>query len=71
MDGSDLERRIGSLRADAKARSRLERLWRDHPTGTAATGVDCARAARQPLRRLDPLKRRPEEVTSSSRFGFP
>jgi hypothetical protein len=70
MDGSDLKRRIGSLRADAKARSRLERLWRDHLTGKAATGADCARNSKDPLRRLDPLRRRPEEAPAPSPPGI-
>ncbi len=62
MNGDDLERRIGRLRADAKALSRLALLWRGRPTTTSATAADCARNARDPLWRLEPLRRRSGEA---------
>ena len=58
MDGDDLERRIGRLRADARALSRLAPLWRGKPPAASATAADCAKNARDPLRRLEPLRRR-------------
>jgi hypothetical protein len=70
MDGHDLERRIGRLRADARALSRLALLWRGKPVATAATAADCARTARDPLRRLEPLRRRPEGVPAQSPSGI-
>lgn len=62
MNGDDLERRIGRLRADAQALSRLAPLWRGNPTAAPATAMDCARNARDPLRRLEPLRRRSREA---------
>ena len=62
MNGDDPERRIRRLRADAQALSRLAPLWRGKPTAASATAVDCARNARDPLRRLAPLRRRSGEA---------
>ena len=62
MDGDDLERRIGRLRADAKALSRLAFLWRGEPTTASVNAMDCTRNARDPLRRLEPLRRRSGEA---------
>ncbi len=62
MNGDDLARRIGHLRADARVRSRLALLWRGRPTATSASAADCARNARDPLRRLEPLRRRTGEA---------
>jgi hypothetical protein len=64
MNGDDLERRIGQLRADAKALSRLALLWRGRSAARSTTAADCARNARDPLRRLEPLRRRPGEATT-------
>ena len=66
MDGDDLERRIGRLRADARARSRLAPLWRGKPSAASATAADCAKNARDPLRRLEPLRRRSGEAPARS-----
>ena len=66
MNGDDLERRIGRLRADAQALSRLAFLWRGEPTAASATAVDCAKNARDPLRRLEPLRRRSGEAPARS-----
>jgi hypothetical protein len=62
MNGDDLERRIGRLRTDAKALSRLALLWRQKPEAPAATvtGEECAKNARNPLHRLEALRRRGE-----------
>jgi hypothetical protein len=62
MNGDDLERRIERLRADAKALSKLTLLWRHNPDITATTAEDCAKNARDPLRRLKPLRRRGDGV---------
>ena len=70
MDGDDLERRIRRLRTDAKALSRLAPLWRGTPTATSATAVDCARNARDPLRRLEPLRRRSGEAPAQPPASF-
>jgi hypothetical protein len=64
MNGDDLERRIGRLRMDAKALSRFALLQRGRPTATSTTAADCARNARDPLRRLEPLRRRSGEATT-------
>jgi hypothetical protein len=70
MDGDDLERRIGRLRTDARGLSRLALLWRGRPAATPATGADCARTARDPLRRLEPLRRRGGEAPVKLPVGF-
>ena len=69
MNGDDLERRIGRLRADARGLSRFALLWRGRPMATAATAADCARNARDPLQRLEPLRRRPAGAPAPSTAG--
>lgn len=60
MDGTELGRRIARLRAEAKARRRLATLWRMHPAmPAAASAADCLRSAKEPTRRLEPLRHRP------------
>jgi hypothetical protein len=58
MNGDDLARRIGTLRADGRGLSKLSLLWRHKRTSSDTTGADCAKIARDPLRRLEPLRRR-------------
>lgn len=60
MNGEDLHRRIGHLRSDAKVSSKLALLWRSKPEATSVTGAECARRAKDPQRRLEPLRRRSE-----------
>lgn len=66
MNGDDLERRIVRLRADAKALSKLTLLWQHKADTTTTTAEDCAKNARDPLRRLEPLRRRGEEAPAPS-----
>ena len=66
MNGDDLERRIGRLQADARALSRLVLLWRGKSEATSATAADYVRNARDPLRRLEPLRRRAGKVPARS-----
>lgn len=65
MNGNDLARRVGGLSADGKAFSKLTLLWRHKQAGSGATGEDCARSARDPLRRLEPLRRRVADIARS------
>jgi hypothetical protein len=58
MNGDDLARRIGNLRADGRRLSKLSLLWKHKRTSSGTTAADCARIARDPLRRLEPLRRR-------------
>ena len=58
MSGDDLKRRVERQRADAKGLSKLTVLWRGAREGVPANGADCARNAKDPLRRLEPLRRR-------------
>ncbi|MBC9178085.1 hypothetical protein [Pseudoroseomonas ludipueritiae] len=58
MNGDDLARRIGALRADGRGLSKLSLLWKQKQASSGTTGADCARIARDPLRRLEPLRRR-------------
>jgi hypothetical protein len=58
MNGNDLARQIGQLRSDGKGLSKLTLLWRQKRTSSGTTGADCARNARDPERRLEPLRRR-------------
>ncbi|MBR0644482.1 hypothetical protein [Plastoroseomonas hellenica] len=58
MGGDDLKRRVERQRADAKGLSKLTVLWRGAREGASANGADCARNAKDPLRRLEPLRRR-------------
>jgi len=71
MNGDDLERRIGRLRADGRVLSRLALLWRGRQEARPTTAADCARNARDPLRRLEPLRHRPEEVPARSPASMP
>ncbi|MCK8786707.1 hypothetical protein M0638_20245 [Roseomonas sp. NAR14] len=57
MADNDLARRVDNERGEAKGLSRLLLLWRRTPELPAATGEECARSARDPQRRLEPLRR--------------
>lgn len=58
MDGMDLRRRIGWSRAEAKAQAKFAPLRRTQYGSASATAADCVRMAKQPLRRLEALRRR-------------
>ncbi|WP_135468345.1 hypothetical protein [Crenalkalicoccus roseus] len=58
MDGDELGRRLRRLRADSRAWSRLALLWRASAGTSGESAMHCVRAVRQPLRRLEPLRRR-------------
>ena len=60
MNGDDLQRRIGQMRAEGKVTAKLASLWQRKTETTRATAVDCAKAAKDPLRRLEPLRRHGE-----------
>ena len=65
MDGIEIGREAARLRADRGARATLDALRRGQPEETAAasaTAADCAAASKNPLRRLDSLRRRPVSV---------
>jgi hypothetical protein len=62
MNGDDLQRRIGQVRAEGKVISKLSSLWQRKVATTRLTAADCAKAAKDPLRRLEPLRRR-DDVT--------
>jgi hypothetical protein len=58
MDGMDLRRRIGWSRAEAKGRARLALLWQRQGEAPVGTAAECVKVAREPLRRLESLRRR-------------
>lgn len=66
MSGDDLKRRVERQRADAKGLSKLTVLWRGTQEGTSASGADCARNAKDPERRLEPLRRRTAEARGTA-----
>jgi hypothetical protein len=58
---TDLERRIIWARRGAPTRRSLDALRRQPqiaPATAAATAADCLKAGQEPLRRLEPLRRR-------------
>lgn len=55
MDGRDLQRRAG--RANRAARAGIEALRRRQAPLRAGSGEECARLARDPERRFEPLRR--------------
>ena len=57
MNGADLARRIGALRAHDRGLSKLSLIWKHKQASSGTTRADCARVARDPLRRLEPLRR--------------
>ena len=58
MDGDEVGRRVARLRAEGRAHAQAVALWRDHPEMTVATAAECVQAVKEPLRRLDALRRR-------------
>jgi hypothetical protein len=54
---TDLERRIIWARRGASTRRSLDALRRQ-PQPAPATAADCLKAGQEPLRRLEPLRRR-------------
>jgi hypothetical protein len=59
MDGMDLRRRIGWLRTQAKLQAKLALLWQRQRRMPAATAAECQKLAREPLGRLEGLRRHP------------
>ena len=57
MDGMDLRRRATWSRAAANAWARIAPLWQRQPRPVPVTAQDCVRLGREPLRRLEPLRR--------------
>ena len=68
MDGVELGRQVARMRAESRARTRLAVLWRSRSADAAATAADCVESAREPLRRFDALRRRPEQVPIAVRW---
>ena len=60
MDGTELGREVARLRAEGRAQAKAAALWRNHPDTTTASAADCVRVVKEPLRRFDALRRRPE-----------
>jgi hypothetical protein len=58
MTGNDLSRRVTDQRAEARSQARAALMGRAQSAPASATAADCARAARDPLRRLEPMRRR-------------
>jgi hypothetical protein len=54
---TDLERRVGWARQGAPIRRSLAALWRRQQPPMPASAEDCLRAGREPLRRLEALRR--------------
>ncbi|WP_128079992.1 hypothetical protein [Roseicella frigidaeris] len=57
MDGRDLRRRMGWMRAEAAARRQAAPLRQRQPQLAPVTAEDCVRLGREPERRLEPLRR--------------
>ena len=68
MDGVELGRQVARMRAESRARTRLAVLWRSRSADAAATTADCVGSAKEPLRRFDALRRRPEQVPVAVRW---
>lgn len=59
MDGIELGREVARLRAAGRAEARLGMLRRSRPEPNTATAADCVATVREPLLRLEPLRRQP------------
>jgi hypothetical protein len=57
MDGTDVWRRVSWSRQEAEARARAAALWRQDRDVPAGTAADCLRVAKEPEKRLEPLRR--------------
>jgi hypothetical protein len=68
MNGNDLARRMGPMRANTRLLSKVSRLWRRGTELPEVTGEECARQAKDPARRLEPLMRRSEDELTPA-FG--
>jgi hypothetical protein len=60
MNGDDLARRLSPMRAQSKILSKLSLLWQQKADKAGTTAEDCARNARDPSRRFEPLRRHAE-----------
>jgi hypothetical protein len=57
MDGRDLQRCIAGARRNPKVRESLAALWRAQRPLAGGSAEECLRAGRDPLRRLEELRR--------------
>ena len=57
MDGTDLQRRIGGARKLHGPAEGLAALWRSQRPPEGGSAADCLKVARDPGRRLEPLRR--------------
>ncbi|WP_270936208.1 hypothetical protein [Falsiroseomonas oryzae] len=57
MDGTDLQRRIGGKTRRPHPELALESLRRQQRPPAGGTAEDCLKVARDPERRLEPLRR--------------
>ena len=64
MRETDLQRRVGQLQAAGKGLSTLTSLWRRRTETTVATAADCVQTAKEPSRRLEPLRRHGDTALS-------
>ena len=60
MNGDDLVRRVSPMRAQNKILSKLSLLWQQKADKAGTTAEDCAKNARDPSRRFEPLRRQVE-----------
>lgn len=67
MDGIELGRRVARQQAGRGADAKLAASGRGQPGAAAATGVDCAAGAPDPLRQFGALRRR--QVPSPMRWA--
>ncbi|MBO1075213.1 hypothetical protein [Roseomonas marmotae] len=58
MPDNDLQRVVGRLRKDARGLSKLTILWQHKRDRSGGTAEHCRRAAWDPERRLEVLRRR-------------
>jgi hypothetical protein len=64
MDGTDLQRRMAPALRGRPPRRAWDALHRDQQPPRAATGADCLKAAHDPERRFEPLRRAAGEARS-------
>ncbi len=60
MDGQDVQRRMGNPRRRAQLREGLEGLRRGQQPPMATSAADCRKAATDPERKFEPLRRATE-----------
>jgi hypothetical protein len=68
MDGTDMHRRIAAARRQARRQAEWEQLRRDQRPPEPGSAAECLAAARNPDRRLEPMRRalgRPESIQAA------